>query len=59
MEGFVNKKLGDLEVNRTLRRINKDDLLVSYDFNSVYPIAQADNDSTWHATETAFPLKNL
>ena len=36
------KKLGDLEISKELQKINKDDLLVSYDFNSLYPTAQID-----------------
>ena len=33
--------------------------LVSYDFNSLYPCAQADKYSTRPGSETAYPLKNL
>ena len=35
----------------------KSDLLVSYDFNSLYPSAQADKDGTWPAIETAYLFK--
>ena len=56
MENFVNKKLGDLEISKDLRKNNKDDLLVSYGFISLYPSAQVDEDSTWPAIETAYPF---
>ena len=36
MEEFNNNKLGDLEISNDLQKTNKDDLLVSYDFNSLY-----------------------
>ena len=54
---FLNKKLGNLEISKELQKINKDDLLVSYDFNSLYPSAQIDKNSTWPKIETAYPFK--
>ena len=51
------KKLGGLEVSKELQKINKDDLLVSYDFNSVHPTAQIDIKSSWPKRETAYPFK--
>ena len=59
MEDFVNETHGDLEVGMALRMINKDDLLVSYDFNSLSPSAEVDGNSTWPAIETAYLLKKL
>ena len=58
MVEFISKKLGDLEISEAWRRINKDDLLGSYDFNSLYPGAEADKNSKGPAIETAFPFKN-
>ena len=54
---FVEKKLGELEISKDLQKFNKDDLLVSYDFNSLYPSAQIDKNSTWLKIETAYPFK--
>ena len=51
MEEFINEKLGDLEISKALRRINKDDLLVSYDFNCLYLSAEAYKNSKWPAIE--------
>ena len=42
LDKFREKKLGELEISKNLQKINKDDLLVSYDFNSLYPSAQID-----------------
>ena len=57
LDNFLNKKLGELKISKDLRKINKDDLLVSYDFNSLYPSAQIDKNSTWPKIETAYPFK--
>ena len=57
MEDFDNKKLGELPIANDLQKIRKSGSLVSYDFNSFYPSAQADKDSTWPATETAYPFR--
>ena len=57
LDNFLDKKLGELEISRELQKINKDDLLVSYDFNSLYPSAQIDKNSTWPKIETAYPFK--
>ena len=53
----LEKKLGELEISKDLQKINKDDLLVSYNFNSLYPSAQIDKNSTWPKIETAYPFK--
>ena len=57
LEKLLDKKLGELEISKELQKINKDDLLVSYDFNSLYPSAQIDKNSTWRKIETAYPFK--
>ena len=54
---FLDKKLGELGISKDLQIFNEDDLLVSYDFNSFYPSAQIDLNSTWPKIETAYPLK--
>ena len=46
-----------MEISKELQKINKDDLLVSYDFNSLYPSAQIDIKSTWPQIETVYPFK--
>ena len=57
LEKFLEKKLGELEISKELQKTNKDDLLVSYDFSSLYPSAQIDINSTWPKIETAYPFK--
>ena len=57
LDKFLEKKLGNLEISKDLQKINKDDLLVSYDFNSLYPSAQMDKNSSWPKIETAYPFK--
>ena len=57
LEKFLEKKLGKLNISKELQKIKKDDLLVSYDFNSLYPSAQIDKNSTWRKIETAYPFK--
>ena len=58
LDKFLDKKLGELQLSKELQKINKDDLLVSYEFNSLYPSAQIDIDSTWPKIDTAYPFKN-
>ena len=57
LEKFLEKKLGELNISKELQKINKDDLLVSYDFNSLYPSAQIDKNSSWPKIETSYPFK--
>ena len=57
LDKFLERKLGELEISKELQKIIKDDLLVSYDFNSRYPSAQIDKNSTWPKIETAYPFK--
>ena len=54
---FLEKYLGELEISKDLQKIKKDDLLASYDFNSLYPSAQIDINSTWLKIETAYPVR--
>ena len=56
-EKFAERKLGELPISKNLQRINKDDLLVSYDYNSLYPSAQADINGSWMNIETAYPFQ--
>ena len=46
-----------MEISKELQKINKDDLLVSYDFSSLYPSAQIETNSIWPEVETAYPFK--
>ena len=57
LDEYLDKKLGDLNISKDLLKINKEDLLVSYDFNSLYPSAQIDKNSIWPKIETAYPFK--
>ena len=57
LDKVLEKKLGELNISNELQKINKDDLLVSFDFNSLYPSAQIDKNSTWPKIETAYPCK--
>ena len=59
LDKFLERKLGELNISKELQKINKDDLLVSYDFNSLYPSAQIDKDSNWAKIETAYPFKKF
>ena len=59
LDKYLNKKLGELEISKDLQKINKDDLLVSYDFNSLYPSAQIDINSNWPKIETSYPFKKF
>ena len=57
LEKFLDKKLGELGISIELQKINKDDLLVSFDFNSVYPSAQIGLNRNWPNMETAYEFK--
>ena len=57
LDKFLEKKLGELEISKDLQNIDKKDLLVSYDFNSLYPSAHIDKNSTWPKIETSYPFK--
>ena len=49
--------MGELEISKKLQKIIDYDLLVSYDFDSLYPSAQIDKISNWPKPETAYPFK--
>ena len=57
MEEFINKNFGDLENSRDLQKIDKRDLLISFDFDSCHPRTQTDKASTWLVIEIAYPFK--
>ena len=59
MDDFININLGILENSKALQILNKDDLLVSYDFNRLYPSAEVDEDITWPAIETLYSDKKI
>ena len=46
MKKFVDKKLEDLDIRRTLQNVDESDLIVLYDFKSLYPSAQIDRSSS-------------
>ena len=46
-----------MEISKELQKINKDDLLVSYNFNNLFPSAQININSYWPKIGTAFPFK--
>ena len=47
-----------MKISKELQNINKDDLLVSIDFNSLYPSVQIDLNSTWTIKEVSYPFEN-
>ena len=51
-----NSEKWTMEISKELQKRNKNDLIVSYDLNSLYPSAQIDIDSTWPEIETAYPF---
>ena len=57
VDNFLETKLGELEFSKELKKIDKDDLLASWVFNSLYPSAQIDIKSIWPKIETAYPFK--
>ena len=46
-----------MEISKEIQKIDKDDLLVSCDFNSLYPSAQIYINSNWPKIETAYPFE--
>ena len=54
----LDKKFRELEISKELQNLKKDVLLVSYDFNSLYPSVEIDFKSTWPKIQTTYPLKN-
>ena len=59
LDKFLERKLGELNISKELQKNDKDDLLVSYDFNSLYPSAQIDKNSNWRKIETSYPFKKI
>ena len=57
MDKFLDKKLGEMEISREIQKIYLNDLLVSYDFNSLYSSAQIDINSYWPKIEIAYSFK--
>ena len=55
-ENYIEKKLSSLPISKELNKIDKSDLLVSSDYNSLYPSAMAHISSMWPAIETAKPI---
>ena len=54
---LLDIKIGELEISKEIQSLKKDDLLVSYDLNSLYPGAQIDINTIWPKTETTYPFK--
>ena len=52
-ENYIKKKLSSLPISKELNKIEKSGLLVSSEYNSLYPSAMAFEQSTWPAIETA------
>ena len=52
-DNYIKKKLSSLPISKELKAIDKSDLLVSSDYNSLYPSAMAHLDSKWPKIETA------
>ena len=46
IDKFLDEKLGELEISKEIQILNKDDSLVSYDFDCLYPSAQIVINST-------------
>ena len=57
IDEFIYEKHQELPISKDLQEIDKSDLLVSYDFNSLYQSAQAEKNSTRPSNETAYLLK--
>ena len=53
LEKSLDKKLGELVVSKEIQKFNENDLLVSYNFNSLYPSTQIDENSNWRKIETS------
>ena len=52
-ENYIKKKLSSLPISEELNKIDKSDLLVSSDYNSLHPSVMAHEKSNWPAIETA------
>ena len=56
-KNYIDKKPAKLPISKELKKINKSDLLVSMDYNSLYPSAMAHLNSKWPEKETAKAIK--
>ena len=56
-ENFINKKHANLPISKELQQTNESDLLVSSEYNRLYPSAMAHKDSKWPVKETAVAKK--
>ena len=57
LEGYIDRKVARIPVSIQLAVIDKSDLLVSSDYNSLYPSAMAHLDSKWPKIETAKAIR--
>ena len=57
LEEYVDRKVARIPVSKQLAVIDKSDLLVSSDYNSLYPSAMAHPDSKWPKIETAKAIR--
>ena len=54
MEKYINRKLGELPIHQFLKQLSLNDLLWSYDANSLYPSAMSDDMSIYPRIETGY-----
>ena len=57
LEKYIDRKVAGIPVSKQLAVIDKSDLLVSSDYNSLYPSAMAHPDSNWPKIETAKAIR--
>ena len=55
-EKYINEKLSQLPVHQLLKQLSLNDLLWSYDVNSLYPSAMWDPKSIYPKIETGYPF---
>ena len=58
MHEIINEKLGEPPISEDLQKIDRRDLLVSYNFNSFYSSAQADKIVHGRRSRQRIPLKS-
>ena len=54
LEKYLNKNLGELPIHQFLKQLSLNDLLWSYDANSLYPSAMSDDMSLFPRIETGY-----
>ena len=54
----IMKRLHNLEISKELKKVNLYDYLVSSDYTSLYPSAQADSRSNWPKIETSYAFED-